>query len=212
MRVHDLRQEPETSIAAAERAVRDGHLVVLPTDTVYGVGADAFSPDAVGRLLDAKGRSRLKPPPVLIGQAATLDALAVDVPGWLRTMLDELWPGALTVVLRAQPSLSWDLGETHGTVAVRVPGDEDARRLLESTGPLAVSSANRSGEPAATTVQEAERMLGDRVAVYLDGGPTTSPRGSTILDATGDPRILRDGPIDLSRLQEFNEAIEPAER
>lgn len=212
MRVHDLRQQPEAAIAAAERAIRDGHLIVLPTDTVYGVGADAFSATAVQRLLDAKGRGRDKPPPVLIPQVGTLEALAIDIPTWLRRLLEELWPGALTVVLRAQPSLSWDLGETHGTVAVRLPGDDDTRRLLEATGPLAVSSANRSGEPPASTVDDAQQMLGDRVAVYLDGGPSGGTVGSTILDATGGtPRILREGPVTLEQLHEFNNTIE-AER
>lgn len=211
MRIHDLAHDLEAGIAAAERAVRDGHLVVLPTDTVYGIGANAFSATAVQRLLDAKGRGRHKPPPVLVGQPATLDALAVDIPGWLRRMLDELWPGALTVVLRAQPSLTWDLGETHGTVAVRVPGDERARRLLDVTGPLAVSSANRTGESAATTVEEAQQMLGDAVAVYLDGGPSSAPVPSTILDVTTTtPRVLRQGALPLDRLHAFNNTIEAA--
>lgn len=211
VRIHDVAQDLEAGIAAAERAVRDGRLIVLPTDTVYGVAANAFAPAAVQRLLEAKGRTRQKPPPVLVGRTGTLDALAIDIPGWLRRMLDELWPGALTVVLRAQPSLTWDLGETHGTVAVRVPGDERARRLLDVTGPLAVSSANRTGEPAATTVEQAQAMLGESVAVYLDGGPSGQAVPSTILDVTATtPRILRQGAMPLERLHEFNNTIETA--
>ncbi len=199
----------ERGLDVAAQAVRDGELVVLPTDTVYGVGADAFSPEAVQRLLDAKGRTRQMPPPVLIGAPGTLDALAIDVPGWLRAMLGELWPGPLTVVLRQQPSLTWDLGETRQTVAVRMPADERAIELLRRTGPLAVSSANRTGMPAATTAREAEDMLGDSVAVYLDGGPTSDDVPSTILDATGaTARILRQGALPLERLHVFNNTIE----
>lgn len=209
----DLADETvyERALDVATQAVRDGELVVLPTDTVYGVGADAFSPAAVQRLLDAKGRTRQMPPPVLVGAAGTLDALAIEVPGWLRSMIGELWPGPLTVVLRQQPSLTWDLGETRQTVAVRMPADERALDLLRRTGPLAVSSANRTGMDAATTVDEARDMLGDSVAVYLDGGPTADSVPSTILDATGTTaRILRQGALPLERLHVFNNTIEAA--
>ena len=128
-----------------------GELVVLPTDTVYGIGADAFDPDAVRRLLAAKGRGRDMPPPVLVSAPTTLDALAVGVPSYARALIDELWPGPLTLVCRQQPSLQWDLGDTRGTVAVRMPDHAVALELLARTGPLAVSSANRTGLPAATT-------------------------------------------------------------
>jgi len=197
-------------IDAATAAIAAGDLVVLPTDTVYGLAADAFSADAVQRLVRAKGRGREMPPPVLIGAPATLEALAVEVPTWLRAMTAELWPGPLTVICREQPSLNWDLGETRQTVAVRVPNDDVALAVLKATGPLAVSSANLTGEPAATTIDDAERMLGDAVAVYLDAG--TSPGGvaSTILDVTAPtPRILREGPIGLDVLHRFNNTIEP---
>ena len=196
-------------IDAATAAIAAGDLVVLPTDTVYGLAADAFSADAVQRLVGAKGRGRDMPPPVLIGAPATLEALAAEVPPWLRAMTAELWPGPLTVICRELPSLNWDLGETRQTVAVRVPNHDVALAVLKATGPLAVSSANLTGEPAATTIDEAERMLGDAVAVYLDAG--TSPGGvaSTIVDVTAStPRILRDGPIGLDVLHRFNNTIE----
>ena len=197
-------------IDAAARALDDGGLVVLPTDTVYGIAADAFSPAAVQRLLDAKGRGRDMPPPVLVGAPTTLEALAADLPGWLRTMTQTLWPGPLTIVCRQQPSLSWDLGDTHHTVAVRMPDDPVALNLLKQTGPLAVSSANTSGDPAATTVAEAEQMLGDLVGVYLDGGPSRGGTASTIVDVTGTvPRVLREGPVTLEQLHEFNNTVEP---
>ncbi len=203
-----------TGVDAAQAALEAGELAVLPTDTVYGLAADAFSPEAVQSLLDAKGRGRQMPPPVLIGHAGTLDALVEGVPGWLRAMTEELWPGPLTVICRQQASLVWDLGETHHTVAVRVPDDERALALLRRTGPLAVSSANLSGRPAALTADDAEGMLGDSVAVYLDGGTSPGGHASTILDATGPtPRVVRQGPIDLGTLHRFNNTIEgPDER
>jgi L-threonylcarbamoyladenylate synthase len=203
-------EEFDRGLLAAQAALEEGKLVVLPTDTVYGVAADAFSPQAVQNLLDAKGRGRQMPPPVLIGAASTLDALATDIPAWLRSAIEEFWPGPLTVICHQQASLTWDLGETHNTVAVRMPADERTRALLKVTGPLAVSSANSTGDPAALTVDEAEDMLGGRVAVYLDGGPSTSGVASTILDATGStPRVLRVGSISVEDLHAFNNTIEP---
>lgn len=205
-----IDEEYDRGLAAAQKALERGELVVLPTDTVYGLGADAFSAPAVQRLLDAKGRTRQMPPPVLVGAPTTLDALAIEVPTYLRNMVSALWPGPLTIVCKQQPSLSWDLGETRNTVAIRMPDDPRALALLKQTGPLAVSSANATGEPAAQNVDDAMRMLGDSVAVYLDGGPTASGMPSTILDVTGPtPRVLRDGAIDLATLHEFNNTIEP---
>jgi L-threonylcarbamoyladenylate synthase len=193
----------EEGIATAGRAVQRGRLVILPTDTVYGVGADAFNADAVGRLLAAKGRGRQMPPPVLVSAKTTLDALAVGVPEWAGTLVEALWPGPLTVVLRQQPSLQWDLGETRGTVAVRMPNHDVALELLARTGPLAVSSANRTGLPAATDADGADAMLGELVRVTLDGGPTAGPVPSTIVDCTGErPRILRRGAVSVERLDE----------
>ncbi len=191
----------ELGLAAAVSAVRRGQLVVLPTDTVYGIGADAFDAVAVQRLLDAKGRGRDMPPPVLVSANTTLDALATDMPGWVPELIEKYWPGPLTIVCRQQPSLRWDLGETRGTVAVRMPDDPAALDLLERTGPLAVSSANVTGEPAATDADAAERMLGESVEVILDGGPSSGSAASTIVDCTGTrPRILREGAITAAEL------------
>jgi tRNA threonylcarbamoyl adenosine modification protein (Sua5/YciO/YrdC/YwlC family) len=199
--------EREAGIANAALAVQRGQLVVLPTDTVYGVGADAFSPAAVRRLLEAKGRGRDMPPPVLVSAPTTLDALAVGVPTYARALVEQLWPGPLTVVCRQQPSLQWDLGDTRGTVAVRMPDHEVALELLARTGPLAVSSANKSGMPAATDADAAEEMLGDSVEVLLDGGTSPGGEASTIVDVTGETgRVLRLGAISLARL---NEVVEP---
>ena len=188
---------------AAAAAIGRGELVLLPTDTVYGVAADAFSPEAVRGLLAAKNRGRNMPVPVLIGEASTLGGLVLRTPPVAHRLAEEFWPGGLTLVLEHAPSLAWDLGDAEGTVAVRLPDDELARELLRRTGPLAVSSANRSGRPAATTVQEAVDQLGDHAAVALDGGPRADSAASTIVDCTGThPRVLRVGAIPPERLQE----------
>lgn len=192
----------------ARQALGRGELVVIPTDTVYGIAADAFSAAAVQRLLDAKGRDRTAPPPVLVPGLPTLDALAESVPEPVRALVDEFWPGGLTVILPARSTLDWDLGETRGTVALRMPSERIALELLAETGPLAVSSANKTGQPAATTAAEAEEQLGDAIAVYLDAGPSATAydpaharSGSTIVDATqldqvdGKLRIVRHGVI-----------------
>jgi L-threonylcarbamoyladenylate synthase len=199
--------EREAAIDAAAAAVRRGLLVVLPTDTVYGVAADAFDPDAVQALLDAKGRGREMPPPVLVSTATTLDALAVGVPDYARALVERFWPGPLTIVCRQQTSLQWDLGETRGTVAVRMPDHEVALAVLERTGPLAVSSANITGRPAARDADEAEEMLGAEVEVIVDGGSAPGGEASTIVDCTGSQgRILRRGALSLDAL---NEVLEP---
>jgi tRNA threonylcarbamoyl adenosine modification protein (Sua5/YciO/YrdC/YwlC family) len=200
--------EREAAIEAAAMAIRQGRLIVLPTDTVYGIAADAFSPDAVAALLAAKGRGREMPPPVLVSAATTLDALAVGVPSYARALVEKFWPGALTIVCRQQSSLQWDLGETRGTVAVRMPDDEIALAVLERTGPLAVSSANLSGRPAARTADEAESMLGGSVDVIVDAGTSAGADASTIVDCTdaNAGRILRRGAISLDDL---NAVLEP---
>jgi L-threonylcarbamoyladenylate synthase len=196
--------EREAGIANAALAVQRGQLVVLPTDTVYGIGADAFDAEAVSRLLAAKGRGREMPPPVLVSAPTTLDALAVGIPSYARALVTELWPGPLTLVCRQQPSLQWDLGDTRGTVAVRMPDHEVALELLSRTGPLAVSSANRTGMPAATDADRAQQMLGSQVAVIIDGGPTPGSEPSTIVDVTGPVgRVLRLGAVSLERLNEI---------
>lgn len=196
----------------------------MPTDTVYGIAADAFSPQAVATLLAAKGRGRNMPPPVLIPRPQTMDGLATGVSAEARALADTFWPGGLTLILHAQPSLTWDLGETRGTVAVRMPDDRLALDLLALTGPLAVSSANRSGQPAARTAGEALEQLAEAVEVYLEDGPRPAANAagntaenddddpgvdgaqslpSTIVDCTSAPfRVVRQGTISLASLRE----------
>lgn len=194
-------EEREAAVSAAVKALRAGEVAVVPTDTVYGIAADAFDPAAVRKLLAAKGRGREMPPPVLINAPATVDALAVEVPDWARALFVEFWPGALTVVLHQQASLQWDLGETRGTVAVRVPDHPLTLEILGRTGPLAVSSANKTGHPAALDADAAEEMLGDDVSVVVDGGRVPGGEASTIIDATAsEPRLLRLGALSVERL------------
>jgi len=214
MTTYDVREgaEPTAGVDAAVGALRRGELAVLPTDTVYGIAADAFSPPAVGRLLEAKGRDRSMPVPVLVGSWRTIDGLAQLVTPVTRQLVEAFWPGPLTLVVRAASSLAWDLGETRGTVAVRMPLHPVALAVLEQTGPLAVSSANRTGLPPATDAAEAARQLGTAVSVYLDGGPTAEPVPSTIVDLTGDaPRVLREGALGRDRLTEVVPSLAAAE-
>jgi L-threonylcarbamoyladenylate synthase len=193
----------EQGLADAAAALSRGELALIPTDTVYGVAADAFTPAAVTRLLAAKNRGRSMPVPVLIGEASTLAGLVTTVPPVATRLAEAFWPGGLTLVVEHAPSLAWDLGDAEGTVAVRLPDDDVARDLLRRTGPLAVSSANRSGRPAATTAAEAQYQLGEHAAVILDGGPRSDSRPSTIVDCTAPiPRVLRIGAVDVERLRE----------
>lgn len=198
--------DPQARTEAVERAaaaVREGKVVVLPTDTVYGVGADAFDVVAVAMVLAAKHRGRDMPPPVLVPNPRTVDGLAVDVPMYAKILMRQFWPGPLTVVVRAQPSLHWDLGETNGTVALRMPDDEVALALLAEVGPMAVTSANVTGHPAATTGQEALDQLGGAVSVYLEDGPRTGGLPSTIVDCTGEePVVLRLGALSAEQLRQ----------
>ena len=180
----------------AKAALAKNHLVVLPTDTVYGIAADAFSRKGVAALLAAKGRGRQSPPPVLIPKLATMDALAEHVPQVARRLADAFWPGALTMIFKAQLSLQWDLGETKGTVALRMPDHQIALHLLEEVGPLAVSSANLTGHPAATNAQQAFDYLGESVDVYLDAGESPKGEASTILDLTDLAETFVDGKVE----------------
>ena len=195
-------EERSSGLVEAGAAIRRGELVVLPTDTVYGVAADAFSPNAVNLLLAAKGRGRDMPVPVLVSSRAMLDAVVIEVTDAAAKLVEAFWPGALTLILRETPHLAWDLGEARGTVAVRMPDHPLATALIEQTGPLAVSSANRSGKPPAGTMVEARLQLGASVAVYLDGGPSGPQVPSSIVDLTGPaPRLLRAGALDAAALR-----------
>lgn len=209
--VHHLLVDADAGITAAAEAVAAGHCIVLPTDTVYGIGADAFSSAAVQKLLDAKERGKDMPPPVLVAEPSMLRALTTDVPKDAAALAKAFWPGALTLILKAQKTLNLKVGETDGTVAVRVPDHDGARALLRATGPLAVSSANISGQPAATTCDEARGALGEKVAVYLDGGTVGGAGVSTIVDfsRTAKGRVLRAGALSFEELAAVATRLEP---
>ncbi|MDO3636337.1 L-threonylcarbamoyladenylate synthase [Mycolicibacterium arseniciresistens] len=195
--------ERDAGIAAAVSALKGGGLVVLPTDTVYGIGANAFDSSAVAALLAAKGRGRDMPVPVLVGSWHTIDGLVYSVPRTARELIRAFWPGALSLVVRQAPSLAWDLGDADGTVMLRMPLHPVAIDLLREVGPMAVSSANISGSPAAVTAADARAQLGDKVEVYLDAGPSAQQAASTIVDLTGaHPRILRVGPVSAESVAE----------
>jgi tRNA threonylcarbamoyl adenosine modification protein (Sua5/YciO/YrdC/YwlC family) len=191
-----------SAIAAAARAVEGGAVVVLPTDTLYGIGADAFNPSAVTGLLAAKGRGRDMPVPVLVGSWSTIDGLVSYVSSETRDLIEAFWPGGLTLIVEHAPSLAWDLGDSRGTVGIRMPLHPVALELLELTGPMAVSSANRTSMTPATTAQEAYEQLGESVSVYLDGGAVPIGLPSTIVDLTQNtPQVVREGAISLEQLQ-----------
>jgi L-threonylcarbamoyladenylate synthase len=190
-------------LSAAKSSLKSGRLVVLPTDTLYGIGADAFDSTAVSSLLGAKRRGRDMPVPVLVGSWHTIDGLVYSVRPEARELIRAFWPGGLSLVVQQAPSLSWDLGDTRGTVMVRMPLHPVALELLREVGPLAVSSANVSGSAPATTVEEARAQLGETVSVYLDGGVAQHAVASTIVDLTGDgPRVLRAGAVPLGAVAE----------
>jgi L-threonylcarbamoyladenylate synthase len=198
----DADQRP-AGIASAVSALKGSRLVVLPTDTVYGIGADAFDGAAVAALLAAKGRGRDMPVPVLVGSWHTIDGLVYAVPPAARELIRAFWPGALSLVVRQAPSLQWDLGDANGTVMLRMPLHPVAIELLREVGPMAVSSANVSGRPAAVTAEDARNQLGDLVEVYLEAGPSARQAASTIVDLTSaQPRVLREGPITAAAIAE----------
>ncbi len=193
----------QAGLAAAKRSLQAGQLAVIPTDTLYGLAADAFSPEAVAGLLAAKGRGRDMPVAVLVGSWHTIDGLARTVTPDARELIRAFWPGGLSLVVPQAPSLAWDLGNTNGSVMVRMPLHPVAIELLREVGPLATSSANVSGQPPATTAAPAREQLGDNVAVYLDGGPAPTAIASTIVDLTGaTPRVLREGAVPTAAIAE----------
>ncbi|OBF86415.1 threonylcarbamoyl-AMP synthase [Mycobacterium sp. 852002-51163_SCH5372311] len=197
-------------IAAAVEALKAGRLVVMPTDTVYGIAADAFDSAAVAALLSAKGRGRDMPVGVLVGSWHTIEGLVYTVPDGARELIRAFWPGALSLVVRQAPSLQWDLGDARGTVMLRMPLQPVAIELLREVGPMAVSSANVSGRPPAVDADEARNQLGDLVDVYLDAGPSAQQAASTIVDLTGEtPRVLRAGPVSTERIAEVL-GVDPA--
>jgi len=206
-----LPDERAAGLDAAAAAIRRGDLVVTPTDTVYGVAADAFSPTAVTGLLSAKGRGRDMPVPVLVSSEQMLSGVVAEMTSAASALAERFWPGPLSIVVRHPTHLAWDLGDTRGTVLVRMPDHDVALDLIARTGPLAVSSANRSGHPPATTVLDARLQLGAVVPIYLDGGACPGAVPSSIVDLTSEPpRLLREGVLSADTLRELLPDLEVA--
>ena len=196
-------------VTAATAAIRRGEVIVLPTESVYGVAADPFSPRGIEMLREIKGRGRAFPIGVLVGAARTVDGLATGIGADGRALIEAFWPGPLTLIVREQPTLAWDLGGSSGTISLRMPLHPVALDVLASTGPLAVTGAHRAGEPAPRTCDDAEERLGEEVSLYLDAGPCTDEAPSTIVDITGDiPLLLRQGAFGIDALRSICPDIE----
>jgi L-threonylcarbamoyladenylate synthase len=184
---------PAAAIAAAVRALAAGDIVGIPTDTVYGLAADAFHSGASDRLFAVKRRPRTVELPVLVADVAQALSLTIAVPASARRLMDRFWPGALTLVLPRRPDLNADLGDDDATIGMRCPAHPVPLALCAEVGPLATTSANRHGEPPATTAAALEAALGPGVELILDAGPC-SGMASTVVDCTGvEPRMLREG-------------------
>lgn len=183
-------------VERAAAALRRGELVVLPTDTLYGVVADAFSRTGTRRLYEVKRRSRRFPLSVLVRSPKQLNGLVTAVPPAAEQLMAAYWPGALTIVVRHDPNLMWDLGDNEGTVAVRMPLEEVTLDVIRAVGPLAISTANLSGQTPAGDAHTAQMQLGDGVAVYVDAGGRRGSQPSTIIDLTREePHVLREGAV-----------------
>jgi len=186
----------DDSIARALSALREGELIVIPTDTVYGLAADAFTPGATDKIFALKERPRSLPLPVLVSKPRQAWALCDSVPPAAAELAAAFWPGALTMILPQTPDLDWDLGDTRGTIAIRIPDHAWVLQLLEQAGPLAVTSANPSGEQSLRDVDAVRARFKDSVGVYVDDGPSKEDAGSTIVDlARRRPAVVREGPI-----------------
>lgn len=188
--------EGRSALELAAKELQAGGAVVVPTDTVYGIAADAFNQFATARIFEVKGRSRSLPLPVLVSRPRQAWAVCAAVPRAATELVAAFWPGALTLLLPEADGLSWDIGETRGRVAVRMPAHDELLELIWMVGPLATTSANRTGEPTPPTVAAISDSLGEGVGLYLDGGPAAGEVPSTIVDLTGRrPTVVREGAI-----------------
>ena len=190
-------------IARAVHIMQAGGVIAYPTETFYGLGADAENEAALGKIFGIKGRDAGKPLPIIIGSREELAGLVEEIPAAARLLMEEFWPGALTLVFRASPRLPSRLAAGTGKIGIRVSSHPLAALLAKSlTHPLTATSANPSGLPSCTRAEEVIRSLGDRIDAVLDGGETAGGAGSTILDVTVDPPVLlRAGVIPPALLQ-----------
>lgn len=198
-----LKKDREGSLQTAAGALQRGELVVAPTDTIYGLLADAFKPWAIASVFELKKRPRSLPLPILVSRPKQAWALCGAVPDSALKLAEAFWPGPLTVVMPENPELDWDLGERNGSIAMRMPAHDDLLDLIGRVGPVVGTSANLSGVATPSTVKQIAAAFGDQVAVYLDGGTSKRDQGSTVVDLTGDePAVLREGPITEAEIRE----------
>ncbi|MGH7260013.1 MAG: L-threonylcarbamoyladenylate synthase [Nitrospiraceae bacterium] len=179
----------------AVNVVRNGGLIAMPTDSFYALGASVFDEAAVRRVCTIKGQREHKPILALIADRAQLAALVARIPPAAEVLMDRFWPGPLTIVFPASPRLPAVLTAGTGTIGVRWPAHSLLQRLLRETGPLTGTSANRSGAEPARTAQDVEEALGSDVDLIVDGGPSSGPLPSTVVETVGTVRVLREGPI-----------------
>jgi L-threonylcarbamoyladenylate synthase len=205
-----LAADTTGNLERAAGLLRSGHLVAFPTDTVYGVGAPAFDAASVVAIYVAKERPSEKAIPVLIADAADLPRIAATVPESARALIARFWPGALTLVLPKRPDVP-EIVSSDATVAVRIPDLDVTRALLRLTGPLAATSANRSGQPSPITAADVIAQLGGRIAAVLDGGSCHGGVPSTVVDCvTSPPGVLREGGISIAALRAVLPDVEAA--
>lgn len=194
--------ETPDAIARAMGMLRAGRVVVVPTDTIYGIAADAFNSAATAQIFSLKQRPRSLSLPVLVSRPRQAWALCAGVPAGATDLVAAFWPGPLTIVLPQSGELQWDLGDARASVALRMPAHDDLLALLEMTGPLAVTSANRTGERTPSTAKGVAEIFGDAVGIYLDGGAVKGEVASTIVDLSGAaPALVREGAIPATEIE-----------
>ncbi len=202
-----LKKDRTAAIDRASETLRAGGLIVAPTDTIYGLLADGFKPWAIARVFDLKNRPRSMPLPILVSRPKQAWALCGSVPPEALRLALAFWPGALTMVLPENPELDWTLGERNGTIALRMPARDDLLEIIARTGPVAGTSANITGQPTPRTARDVQKVFGDQVSLYLDGGPSKEETGSTIVDLSGEElQVLREGPISAAQVREAAQA------
>ncbi|HNQ00993.1 MAG TPA: L-threonylcarbamoyladenylate synthase [Syntrophales bacterium] len=203
IKINQESPEPE-KIDEAVAILHRGGVIAFPTETFYGLGADARNEAAVGKIFDIKGRDFSNPILVVIGDPEHLDAFVRDVPAGARRLMSRLWPGPLTIVFRASAPVSPMLTAGTAKIGVRLTSHPVARELARRLGgPLTATSANRSGAPECSSAADVLSQLGGGIDAVVDGGPTPGGKGSTIVDATVFPvRVLREGVIPSSLIQD----------
>jgi L-threonylcarbamoyladenylate synthase len=192
------------SLSQAVEALKGGDVIVFPTETFYGLGADAFDHSAVEKVVSLKGRSPESPIAVIIGDEKALESIVTEIPPEARKLIEHFWPGPLTLILPAKQGLPQALLNPRGGIGVRISGHPLATRLTREFGrPLTATSANPTGKKPARTLTEARAYFSNHIEVFVDGGKLGGKRGSTVAEVVGNQlRIIREGEIDSEKLEE----------